>query len=48
MTLQDGVWSARIHITLGGSYTFHATATDTRGNRATGPESSASINPCPQ
>jgi hypothetical protein len=41
-------WRATIHIALGGTYTLRATATDTRGNSATGPASTTVIDPCPQ
>jgi hypothetical protein len=41
-------WRATIHITLGGTYTLRATATDARGNSATGPASTPVIDPCPQ
>jgi hypothetical protein len=43
-----GVWSGTVHVSLGGTYTFTATATDARGNTATGPATIAVVNPCPQ
>ena len=48
MSGSGSVWSATIHISIGGSYTFRATATDSRGNTATGPATTATVNPCPQ
>ncbi len=42
------VWSGVVHVTVGGTYTFTASATDARGNTATGPSTIAVVNPCPQ
>jgi hypothetical protein len=49
MTRSSGsTWTARLHIAVGGSYTLHVVATDTRGNTTTGPSSTTAIDPCPQ
>jgi RNA polymerase sigma factor (sigma-70 family) len=41
-------WAATVHISIGGRYTFAATATDTRGNSASGSSTTVELNPCPQ
>jgi RNA polymerase sigma factor (sigma-70 family) len=48
MARAASAWSATVHISIGGSYTFRATATDGRGNTATGPSTTIDVNPCPQ
>jgi len=48
MSLTGSVWSATIHVAVGGRYTFGATATDSRGNSTTGPVAAADVDPCPQ
>jgi len=41
-------WSGVVHVSIGGTYTFTATATDARGNTASGPSTITVVNPCPQ
>ena len=41
-------WSTTVDVPIGGSFTFRATATDTRGNTATGAATTIDLNPCPQ
>jgi hypothetical protein len=48
LTQAGGLWSGTVHVSLGGTYTFTAAATDARGNTATGPAAVAVVNPCPQ
>jgi len=48
MSLTGSVWSATIHVPVGGRFTFQATATDARGNATTGPAAAADVDPCPQ
>lgn len=49
MRLSNGLWRANVgRFTIGGDVTFRVTATDSRGNSATGPASTVNINPCPQ
>jgi RNA polymerase sigma factor (sigma-70 family) len=47
MSRAGSVWSTTIHISIGGSYSLQATATDSRGNTATGPATTVDLNPCP-
>lgn len=48
MTGGKGTWSAEIGpVNVGGTYTMYAVARDVRGNSATGPARSISVNPCP-
>lgn len=48
MSRANAAWSATIHVPIGGSFTFRATATDSRGNTGTGPATTVDIDPCPQ
>jgi RNA polymerase sigma factor (sigma-70 family) len=48
MVRSGASWTTTVHITLGGAYALRATATDTRGNSATGATTVTQINPCPQ
>lgn len=49
MTSSGASWSARMGpFTLGGDITMRVTATDERGNTATGPVGTTSATPCPQ
>jgi len=48
MSGSGSLWSSVVHVSIGGTYTFTATATDTRGNVATGPSTITVVNPCPQ
>lgn len=41
-------WTARLHVTVGGTLTMHVVATDARDNTTSGPPSSIEVNPCPQ
>lgn len=48
MTLSGGRWRATIDpISIGGTYQLRVTATDRRGNAATGPVRSIAVDPCP-
>jgi hypothetical protein len=44
----DGSWSTDVDVPIGGSYTFRASATDSRGNTTTGPATTVDLDPCPQ
>jgi RNA polymerase sigma factor (sigma-70 family) len=48
LSRNGSLWSGVVHVSIGGSYTFTATATDVRGNTASGPSTIAAVNPCPQ
>jgi RNA polymerase sigma factor (sigma-70 family) len=48
MSRSGSLWSTTLHVTVGGSYTFRASATDSRGNTATGTATTVDVNPCPQ
>ena len=49
MTPQSGAsWKGHLSVTVGGDFTLHVVATDSRGNSGTGPATTAPINPCPQ
>jgi RNA polymerase sigma factor (sigma-70 family) len=48
MSRSSNGWSTDVAVPIGGSYTFRATATDARGNTATGPATTVDLDPCPQ
>lgn len=48
MTRAGASWTTTIHVALGGTYSLRATATDSRGNAATGAVTTTRIDPCPQ
>lgn len=49
MTLARGLWRGTIEpISLGGTYSLRAVATDSRGNTTTGPVIELNVDPCPQ
>ncbi|MGY2875006.1 RNA polymerase sigma factor (sigma-70 family) [Marmoricola sp. URHA0025 HA25] len=48
MSGSGATWSATIHVAIGGSFTFRASATDSRGNTAQGGPTTVAVDPCPQ
>lgn len=48
MSRSGTTWTTVVHVALGGTYSLRATATDSRGNAATGPLTTTQVDPCPQ